>query len=196
MTGSLDRHVLDKALRELGAVLEEDGQHIELCIIGGAAFVLQGTPGFVSTADLDITAQVLDDGSIVAPVPLPASLMDAIAIVAESFGLPPHWINGAAAASFGILMPPGFLDRAHTVSHGGLVLHVADRFDLVHLKLQAALRRGYKGERHRDDLLRAQPSDAELESARSWLLDRASDPVAAEPRILEVIAHVRERRDG
>jgi hypothetical protein len=196
MTMNLDDALLDRALAEVGTLLAERGVTLELCVIGGAAFVLQDTPGFVATADLDIAAQIAEDGTLVAPVPLPPPLADAIQIVAHAMGLGPHWINSAAAAAFGVCLPEGFLARARRIQHEGLVLHVGSRQDLIALKLLAALRRGQPGDRHRDDLIRARATDQELEIAAAWARERSTDQAASEPRLIEVLDQLRTRRDA
>lgn len=190
MTRDLDATTFEAALAELGALLAEQNLRFEFCIIGGAAFVLHGFPEFIATADLDVAAQVGEDGALTAPVPLPIEVARAARVVGNAMGLGAHWINSAAAASFGVRLPPGFLERATRIEYGGLVLHIASRQDLMSLKLLAALRRGQPGERHRDDLRRANVTIDELQAAADWIRSNDTDSAAAEPRIRDVVAEL------
>jgi len=48
-------------------------------------------------------------------------------------------MNSAVTAQWDLDLPLGFEGRIHWQQHGGLVLGVADRIDLIFLKLYAAV---------------------------------------------------------
>lgn len=179
------KDALLEALDELGEVLAERDEHYTLFVVGGAAILLQAPHLARSTADLDVAA-VVSRGSELSRR-IPEGLTRAVADVAKLLGLSPGWINGAAAASFPDLVPPGALERAHRLHTGGLTLLVADRLDLIGLKLQAALRRGEPGRRHRQDLLRLEPTPLELRDAADAALAAFSDPSAHAERVSSVL---------
>lgn len=196
MTHLLDSDRLERALVDLGAVLADRGERYELCVIGGGAFLLNDPDRFRATADLDVAAEVEPDATLSAPVPLPEPLALAVAQIARAHDLAPHWINSAAAASFGVMLPDGFLERSTRHEYGGLVLQVAARIDLLKLKLQAAQRRGAPGARHLDDVARAQPSAEEIAVAADWVRARHADPMASAERLEQVLLDLRARLDG
>lgn len=186
---------LTSALQDLGEALARAGEHFELYVIGGSAWLLQD-PRAQATGDVDVAAQILGDGRVVAPVPLPAPLERAARDVQGVHDLRPGWINSAAAASFDHLVAEGALDRAVSHQWGGLVVHVASRADLLVLKLHAGMRRGEPGDRYRRDLALMSPTDPELEAAAVAVLSNQTDPEALRPRLDEVLLAVREVRDG
>jgi hypothetical protein len=196
MTQFRDIDALTSALRDLGDTLAARGHMYELYVIGGAAFLLQEPRLARATGDLDVAAMLLEDGEIVAPVPLPTPLAEAAAAVASLHDLSPGWINSAAAASFDNLLPDGALDRARVQRWGTLTLRIADRIDLVKLKFQAAQRRGAKGARYRDDLARMQPTDGELTDALAWYLSSQTDAATAGDRARQVLEEVEAMRNG
>lgn len=68
---------------------------------------------------------------------------------------------------------------------------VADRYDLIFLKLYAAADSGGPASVHFQDLLALSPTEAELNAAADWV--RGQDPTPAFSGIVErVIAHVRK----
>ena len=101
--------------------------------------------GFIerATSDVDMIAISRDvkagrQGTIGPPEPLPESLIQAISRVANDFNLPRDWMNTTAGLQWKTGLPPGFIGRIHWRQHGGLWLGLADRHDLILMKLYAA----------------------------------------------------------
>jgi hypothetical protein len=61
----------------------------------------------------------------------------------------------------------GFLVRCRVETFGGLRVHIADRYDLIHMKLLAAADQGPRS-KHMSDLLALIPTYEELDAARQW----------------------------
>jgi hypothetical protein len=184
MSAFEDIAVLEAALFDVGALLEERGEYFELCVIGGGAFLLQEPNRFHSTADLDVAAQRLPSGDLDPAAPLPAELARAVGEIGRMHGLPPGWLNSEAAAAFAVRLPRGFVDRASRRTYGGLVLFVSSRRDLITLKLLAAVqRRGSESRRHLADLRRSSPLPHELAEARVAVFELVSDRAAFDERL-------------
>ena len=181
-----DIETLTAALRDLGGLLAERDIAVELCIVGGAAFLMQEPTRFHSTMDIDVAARVTDDGELTATDAPPDAVVTAANELADRHGLRAGWINGAMARSFGVILPQGFLERASQKQFGSLLIHVAARDDLIKLKLLASMRRGPQGRRHRDDLRRAGPTSAELAGAVAWVLAREPDPDSIRDRVMAI----------
>ncbi|MCW2959669.1 MAG: hypothetical protein JWM90_56 [Thermoleophilia bacterium] len=188
-----DKARIDAALTDLGALLAERGAHHEVAIIGGAAFLLNGDGFARPTGDIDVAAGIVD-GRISDREPIPEALAIAISEIGELHRLTPGWVSAAAANSFVNVLPDGFLARAHRRDYGGLVIQVASRTDLLRLKLNAAMRRGAVGDRHRADFLRARPTREELADAEAWL--RSTEAPALHDRIATVVAAIHEALDA
>jgi hypothetical protein len=87
-------------------------------------------------------------------------------------------------------LPPGLERRLHWRRYGGLAVGLADRYDLIFLKLYAAADSGGPSSIHFQDLVALRPTETELVAATNWT--RGQDPTSAFSDILEqVIAHVR-----
>ena len=132
-----------QALKAVGELLEAEGEAAGIVIVGGTALILQG---FVErlTEDVDVIAITHEprdaSGSRIGRAePLPQPLTTAIARVARDFNLPETWMNSTVTAQWDQGLPPGFEERIHWQKHGGLVVGVADRRDLIFLKLYAAV---------------------------------------------------------
>lgn len=176
---------LESALGDLGALLAEQDTAVELCVIGGAAFLIQEPDRFHSTADVDI-AGIIDQGALLPVAGLPEIVERASLDVARLHGLNPGWISAAAGRAFGdTLLPDGFVERAHRRSYGSLTLLVAARIDLIRLKFLAAVERRRQDAhlRHVEDIRRARPSVAELDDAQDWVASRLPDAAAFADRI-------------
>ncbi|TAE75724.1 MAG: hypothetical protein EAZ84_08860 [Verrucomicrobia bacterium] len=73
-------------------------------------------------------------------------------------------------------MPEGFLERLTSRSYGPrLTIYLPDRYDLIHLKLFAAVDQGMG--RHVTDLAALAPTDPELLAAACWVLTQDSGEV-------------------
>lgn len=185
----------ESALEMLGQILEGRGLTYRLVVVGGAALQLRGVTSR-STTDVDVMALInpANPGQLVAPPdPLPAELGDAATRVSSELGLTPDWLN-AKVAQHGVThtMPKGMVDRLEWRQYRTLYVGIAGRFDLISLKLHAAVDTDATT-KHYQDLLKLQPSDAELQGAAEWVLEQdAGDGFAA--LVDEVCNHVRRDR--
>ncbi|TVR67643.1 MAG: hypothetical protein EA427_13085 [Spirochaetaceae bacterium] len=139
--------------------------------------------------------------------PFPKPLETAIRDVGRAMGLSladsaeKDWINPGPAilARFGL--PEGFENRVEIRKYGGLVLRLASRFDLIHLKLWAATS-SFRGSRRRvdlDDLVALKPALDEWRSAIRWCarLDGRPDFYRLEAKpILDELGVDLEVQDG
>ena len=139
---------LDQALHALAAFLEEAAAAPEnLVIIGGSALLALG---FVSrtTRDADILARVDILHGLVDPRPMSEALQSAALLVARELDLDEHWLNTGPPDQIHAGLPDGFADRLTARSFGPcLTIHLPDRYDLIHLKLFAAVDQGMGHER-------------------------------------------------
>jgi hypothetical protein len=82
-------------------------------------------------------------------------------------------VGGSTLMPAALGLPEGFEGRVETRRWGGLVLHVAGRFDQICFKLYAATDQGTRS-KHFDDLRQLSPSREELLRAAGWA--RTHDP--------------------
>ena len=182
------------ALRALGEILASQGEHAAVVVVGGTALIMQG---FVAraTRDVDVIAISLDPPerkrkAIEAPEPLPESLVRAIARVARDYNLPDDWMNTTVGLQWKTGLPPGFEERIHWEQYDGLWLGLADRYDLIFLKLYAAADSEGSSSVHYQDLMALQPTNEELDAAARWV--RSQDPSTPFARILDqVLEHAK-----
>lgn len=86
-------------------------------------------------------------------------------------------------------LPPGLARRLHWRRYGGLRLGVADRYDLIFLKLYAAADSVGPESVHFQDLVALRPTAQELQEAVAWV--REQDPTPAFAAALDlVVSHV------
>jgi hypothetical protein len=168
----MDRALLERALETLGTVLERRGLRFELVAVGGSSLMLLG---LISrpTKDLDVVARVEESGRYVSAEPLPPELEEARADVGRALGLGEEWLNPGPTDLLRLGLPEGFEQRVETRRWGGLVLHVAGRFDQICFKLYAAADQGLRS-KHFEDLRQLSPSREELLRAARWT--RSHDP--------------------
>jgi hypothetical protein len=159
------------AFRSLGDLLAFRGAQLEIVVVGGAAMLLLGVSTRV-TKDVDVVAVVVDDQMTVAQVVL-ATVRSAVEQVARDLGLPLDWINPGPDSLLEFGLPDGFLARTKIERYGSLIVHVADRVDLIALKLYAAVDQGPES-KHFQDLLRLSPTAEELREGAAWC--RTHDP--------------------
>lgn len=186
-----------QALRSLGDILAAGGHKIAIVAVGGSALIWQG---FVqrATQDIDIIALGRNPdeegpGNIGPAEPVPEVLSRAIARIARDYALPADWMNTVVSMQWKTGLPPGFEERIHWVRYGGLWFGVADRYDLLFLKLFAAVDSGGPGNVHFQDLLALNPTDKELEDASEWV--RLQDISMGFKKIVEeVVDYVRRNR--
>lgn len=190
----LDEQGMRTLLEAVGAHLEADGVEVPIVVVGGAALALHGWVRR-TTQDVDVIAIARgpDASPRLEPPVLPEALLRAVARVARDFGLSPNWLNSTVGAQWRTGLPDGI--EADLEWHRFRALHVAlpGRRTLIALKLFAAVDRGIRSV-HVQDLLALRPSEAELASAKQWVLGQ--DIAPEWPALVdEVCRHVRERRE-
>jgi hypothetical protein len=99
--------------------------------------------------------------------PLPPVLVEASADVARVLGLNEGWLNPGPASLMDLGLPDGFRERLERRDLGGLVVHLASRFDQICFKLYAAADDSPTG-KHAADLRQLAPTRSELEAALAW----------------------------
>ena len=175
----ISTQTLDGALNALAAFLEQAGVESEhLVLVGGAALLAQG---FVSrtTRDVDILATVDARIGLVDPRPMSAALQTAAQKVARELDLDPQWLNTGPADQVRAGLPDGFLTRLTRRDYGRyLTIYLPARYDLIHLKLFAAVDQGIG--RHTRDLEALHPNDDELLAAARWVLTQDVGEVFSE----------------
>ena len=115
-------------------------------------------------------------GGVVDPRHLSQRLRRAACKVARELQLDPHWLNTGPADQIQAGLPVGFLSRLTRRDYGPyLTIFYPDRFDLIHLKLFAAIDQGPG--RHVSDLRALQPSEEELLLAARWVLTQDAGEV-------------------
>lgn len=184
------------ALSLVGELLQARGLQFRIVVIGGAAMNLQDYVARATT-DVDILAFADPAGDKTLRLrppdePLPAALGQAAATVAADLGLDPEWLNAVAALQWRTGLPPNLESRVHWTDYGGLQVGLADRYDLIFLKLYAAVDGG-PGDVHVQDLLALTPSDEELDAAAAWVREQDPTPAIAD-FLTQVIRHVRSNR--
>ena len=179
MSGSLGSP-LSEAVDALGEILAAQGESAVVVVVGGTAMIVQG---FVerATSDVDIIAIARDinagrQRTIEPPEPLPESLVPAISRVARDFNLPDDWMNTTAGLQWKTGLPPGFADRIHWRQYGGLWLGLADRHDLILMKLYAAADSEGPSSVHYQDLLALKPTHDEIDAAALWARSQETSP--------------------
>lgn len=186
---------LGQAIIGLGALLEAEGEHHQLIVVGGVAINLARIRERV-TGDVDIIARIertpAGDVLWVQPEPFPESLQRAIRQVAVDFGLREDWMNAVVGRQWEYGLPPWIGEDITWHDYGGLRLGVPGRRTLTTLKLYAAVDQGPKSV-HAEDLLYLSPSDEELAEAAAWVALQDVSPEFAE-NLTEAVAYVAEHR--
>jgi hypothetical protein len=186
---------IERALGAVGELLTAETAEVGIVVVGGTALNLLGIVER-TTRDVDVLAIVRSKpqagGVVLAPPdPLPEPLRRAIATVARDFGLSEEWMNTVVGLQWQTGLPPGLERRLHWRRYGGLTVGLADRYDLIFLKLYAAADSGGPSSVHFQDLVALRPTERELDVAADWA--RGQDPTPALSDILEqVIEYVRK----
>ncbi len=181
------------ALQRLGELLAAAGQRYSVVAIGGAAMNLLGYVNRTTT-DVDLIAFGGNGGGApIAPPPdpLPEPLLRAARTVARDLGLDPAWLNAGPASQWQTGLPPGLQSRLHWQEFGSLRVGLADRRDLIFLKLYAAADDTGPRSVHFQDLVALTPTGPELEDATAWVA--AQDPSLAHT-LAQVVVHVQHAR--
>ncbi|MGA2819146.1 MAG: DUF6036 family nucleotidyltransferase [Anaerolineales bacterium] len=177
------------AIRAVGELLAAEGETVGIVVVGGAAMILGGLVTRL-TEDVDIIAAARSwrkgvPSGIAPPNPLPESLLRAVLRVARDFNLPENWMNSEVGAQWDTGLPPGFEKRIRWLRFGGLALGIADRKDLIFLKLYAAVDSEGPQSVHYQDLLGLRPSKKELIAAAAWA--KSQDTSAEFAQVLEKV---------
>ena len=166
--------VLNRLLFALGALLESRGLAYSVVALGGSSLLLRGL-SVRPTEDLDVVALV-EDGAYLKADPLPKELVEAAGEVGIAAGVRENWLNAIAAD---VMNPPGlpdgFAERVDVHRFGALTVHVASRFDLICLKLYAAVDRA-PASKHLDDLRLLRLTVEELIEAGRWATTHDPSP--------------------
>ena len=135
-------------------------------MVGGGGLLLLGIIRR-PTKDLDAIALV-EDGEYQLARPLPDGLLEAVEDTASVLGLGNDWLNPGPTDQLKQGLPPGFRDRTTPHVFGGLIVHLAGRYDQICLKLYAAADHD-PGSKHVKDLIELDPSADELREAAMWV---------------------------
>lgn len=192
----MERDELSEALAAVGDLLEAEGVHEAVVVVGGASLSLLGLVPR-ATRDVDVIARVVQhegagEEPLIHPEPMPPALTRAVETVARDFGLPADWMNTDVALQWKTGLPPGLADELTWRDYGGLRVGLVGRRALIALKLFAAVDDGPRGV-HFQDLVTLAVSDEELEQAAAWV--RGQDAADEFGQMVDqVIVHARERR--
>jgi hypothetical protein len=167
----LTQYSLEAALAAVGDLLQERNHQVEVVAIGGGGLLLLGLIER-TTKDLDLVGLKLGD-ELVKPVPLPEALREAADDVAKLMRLAPGWLNAGPASMLDLGLPEGFLGRTVRREYGGLVIHLASRYDQICFKVYAAADDSPRG-KHFADLKQLAPSPDELRGAAAWAVTHDS----------------------
>ena len=169
---------LREALSLLGSLMDATHDEFEIAVIGGSALLLDGSVSRV-TRDVDVVAFV-EGEDLRGESPRSELLERRVMAVALELGLDPGWLNLGPVSLLDAGLPEGFLARCRIETFGGLRVHIADRYDLIHMKLFAAADQGPRS-KHMSDLLALGPTSEELDAARQWCcIQDVSMPFASE----------------
>ena len=165
-----DYRDVESYLRALDEQLGLRGRRIELVVCGGTALNVLGLTDR-ATKDIDVVGIIdHEEGPGLREAEFEDWFIESAGRVAIDFDLPEGWINNGPTSMVHTGLPEGFAERLETRSHGdNLIVHYASRFDLINLKLYAAVDR--QGQ-HIEDLKALEPSSEEMEAAAEWCLDQ------------------------
>ncbi len=142
-------------------------------VCGGTALNILGIIDR-ATRDIDVMGVLVSEGDI-KEAAFEDWFIDAAARVASDYDLPEDWINSGPTSMVRTGLPEGLATRLAARSYGDhLTVHYTSRYDLIHLKLYAAVDRQ---DRHLEDLRALEPSREEMAAAASWCLGQ--DPSEA-----------------
>jgi hypothetical protein len=138
-------------------------ESFDLLVIGGAALALMGNKN--QTHDIDLLA----------PNPLPESLLQGIQAVAKVKRIAPAWLNDQAAQIFKAgpdpifkRFPEYFREVSQSLSIGSnLNIHIIGRQALISLKMYAS---NPSVRKHIDDLKALHPNKTEIKAAAEFCL--------------------------
>lgn len=183
---------LREALGLLGSLIDATHDEVAIAIIGGSALLLDGSVTRV-TRDVDVVAFVEGEDLRAEATGADVFARHVLAVALE-LGLDPGWLNLGPVGLLDAGLPQGFLARCRVEDFGALRVYIANRYDLIHTKLYAAVDQGPTS-KHMSDLLALAPTPAELDAARAWCcIQDVSAPFAAE--VDAAVSWVRRGSDG
>ena len=139
-----------------------------LVVCGGSALLALGLVQR-TTRDVDVLAGVDPVVGLVDPRPFSPTLARVSDEIASALSLPRGWLNAGPADQLLAGLPEGFLSRLIPRHYGPrLTVLYVDRFDLIHLKLFAAVDQGPG--RHTADLRLMAVTEDEMLAAARWVL--------------------------
>jgi hypothetical protein len=156
---------LREALGLLGSLLEATGDEVAIAVVGGSALLIDGRVARV-TRDVDVVAFIVGD-ALLDDSPRSDALRRHVSAAALELELGSDWLNFGPISLLDAGLPEGFLARCRVERFGGLIVYVAGRYDLIHMKLYAAADQGPES-KHMQDLVMLNPTSEELDSARAW----------------------------
>lgn len=157
---------LREALGLLGSLLDASEDEVAIAVVGGSALLLSGHVARV-TRDVDVVAFV-DEEILLHDSPHSNALIRHVSATALELGLAPDWLNLGPIELLDAGLPEGFLSRCRVERFSGLTVYVADRYDLIHMKLYAAADQGPQS-KHMSDLQAMCPTPREL-GGGSWVV--------------------------
>ena len=181
----LDSSLLEQALALLGDSLRARSLHFDVVVIGGSALLLKGVTSR-PTRDLDVMA-IVERGEYRKAEPMPPELQAAVRDVGETLGIGSEWLNGKASGLLDFELPEGFRERTETRRYGALTIRIADRLDLICLKLDATVSEG-PDSRHFGDLQALKPTESELVGAAHWLTTRVDNSPGFRVEMIQALA--------
>lgn len=177
---------LRQALSTLGVLLADRGLTFEIVAIGGGGLLLLGVIQR-PTKDLDALALV-EAGEYHLARPLPKDLREAVEDTATVLNLAKDWLNPGPTDQLKQGLPPGFRDRTTRHEFGGIIVHLAGRYDQICFKLYAAADSA-PGGKHVKDLIDLDPSPEEMRDAAAWVKQQDAG-VELASFVGSVIAHI------
>ncbi len=171
---TLGRLQMEAALTALGELLDSREVHYAVVVVGGGNLILQGLIERPTTKDLDLLGELRGD-SVLPLRPMPEPLRDAVLDVGRAYGLASDWLNTGPDSLLDLGLPNGFTERLERRDFGGLVVWLAASFDMVCLKLYAAVDQGPRS-RHFQDLRDLEPTRQDLSEAARWAMTHDPSP--------------------
>lgn len=151
MTSELTLGTVTEILDAVGQILRDQGNRIDVVVIGGTALLLAGlTPKDHTTKDVDVVA-LGAPGNLTTAEPLPEALVKAADAVGKIYDLRTDWFNAGPTRQLEEGLPPGFSANMTTYDFAGLVIHVPGRQALIDLKVYAAIDSSISN-KHAEDL--------------------------------------------
>lgn len=176
----MDKEELLRGLGLLGKILKRAGikEPVRLLICGGSALILSDFTSRV-TRDVDILGLGNYDSSgklsFKFSKKISPEFKSAVREVSDILGWTEEWINFGPSDIMQFGLPDGFENRIVNFKFNTvLFIYCLGRFDLIHLKLYAAVDHGPG--KHLQDLLNLNPTPDEIKSASNWSMKHDPSP--------------------